>query len=1406
MSALTRILNNQITNSTIIASQKIVAGSITGSLFASNVTVPGDFLITGNLFVLGTSAYTTIASTNTYVNDPLIVLNNGFAGTNTYDEGLIFNRGSSQNRALIWSEYFQEFRLIGTTETGTAYGNVAVSSYQNLHLGNLTVDYTANVTNLNATGFINTSGNISAAVGVFGEINSTGLINTTGNVSASQVSVATLNATGLINTLGNISASEGSFATIKATGYINTTGNISGDVINAATINTLGNVLANIFTGGRLITTTAGTTADGTGQIFLNGVTSNRIDWAAVGTGAPAFTTRSDGTKIVLYPSLTGATTDYALGVDAATLWTSVPEAGDSFNFKWYGATTLAANLSGAGNFTTTKDIVINGTTPASSSATGALIVKGGVGIAGNLYVGAGLQATTIGNVTAAEAYFTNVAITGNLIGGLAQFAAINSTPIGNATASTGDFTTLSAANSLWANASIATTTQGTGAVVIPNGGISVSGNANIGSILTVGGATQLNSTLGVGGISTFTNTTNATSISDGAVIIQGGASVAKDLYVGGNLYVANIVGVTANVITVEDPLLFLKPSYTFPYNYDIGVYSVFQGAGLTTAGNVLQHTAIVRHQETNTWTFASNLAEPGGGHVVFDADTVYDPIKAGNLQLTVTTDSTNATSGALIVAGGAGIGGNIFQTGTQLQTSATNYIFATTPTTVDAFKAAATLNVGANSGTLTIGNPTVVGTQATQALYNTVTDTLNFARAANITMGHTDGTTTLQGNANVQATTASVDSATGALKVKGGVGIGGNIFINDAYIDTAQTNFILGGTPTTVDAFKAAATLNLGANSGTLTIGNPTVVGTQATQALYNTVTDTLNFARAANVTMGHTDGTTTLQGNANIRAVTQSTSFTTGALVVAGGVGVASNVNIKGSNYLTLGKDIAGGVVYPENSVQITANANSVARISIQNVSSSQLATAEFQAFADNGSNISNYIITGITSTTFNSAIDSPIVQPNDGYTYTTGNLVLSGEKDIVISANSLSQVGIRVSATNSNVGVQYSTESTTEKTGAFTVVGGVGIGKDLYVGKGATLNSLRSTNPVQVLSSTSGNVAIFANVATTLSESSEFVVIGGGNTVVQPGVTLKVGSITSMMLPVGPTAGRPSSLFGNVAYDVPGMIRFNSTINNMEFYDGTQWQVTGSTFTVISGRQFSGNVAGGFGNVDGTNTTFTLQANTTTASTIVSINGVMQFPTLAYSVTGDQLEFTEPPAPTDVIDARILTTTSTVSSITNGNGANQFVADDSGASIFTGLSGGSVQRILVDTGGNINVLAGSKITYDQTPTQITATNLTLLDSFSANAYTTAKYIVSMKQGTGNVQAMEALLTQSTVGSTAGTAYVTTYGIVNTGNTMGTLAANVDVSGGWVVNLWLIPNAETAISNVKVMTTYIV
>jgi hypothetical protein len=857
---------------------------------------------------------------------------------------------------------------------------------------------------------------------------------------------------------------------------------------------------------------------------------------------------------------------------------------------------------------------------------------------------------------------------------------------IGNVTAAPGWFTNLNATTTFWANSSASTTTQGTGAVIVPTGGISVAGNANIAGGITTAGAAQFNNTITIGGIAAFTNTQNATDASGGtgALRITGGASIVKDLWVGGNLYAANIYGVTQEIITVKDPLLYLEAANTFPYSYEIGVFSQFVGPDpITGTGNAYQHTGLVRDHLDYTWKFFSNVRAEPTGTVPFDSDTIFDPIRAGNLTLTYTQEATSATTGSFKTAGGAGISGNIFHTGTQLQTSATNYIFATTPTTVD--------------------------------------------------------------------------------------------------------------------AFKAATDLEIGATSGTFTVNNPTVVGTQTTQALYNTVTETLNFARAANITMGHTDGTTTLQGNANVRAVTQSTSFTNGALVVAGGLGVASNLNIAGGSRLTLGKDLAGGVVYPEDVVQVTTSANSTSRISIQNLSSGQLAATEFTAMADNGSNVDSYISIGITSSAFNSAAFSSIVGPSDGYVAATNDLIVAADGDVIIAANGTIQVGVRVSANNSNVGVQYSTESTTEKTGAFTVVGGVGIGKDLYVGKGATLNSLRSTTPVQILSATSGNVAIFANVATTIPESTEYVVIGGGNTVVQPGVTLKVGSITTMMIPTGPTAGRPSSLFGAPEYDVQGMLRYNTTINNIEFFDGTNWQSSGSTFTVISDRQFSGNVAGGFGNVNGTNTQFTLQSTATTAATIISINGVVQFPTLAYSVTGSTLTFTEPPAPGDVIDARILTTTATVASIASGNGLNQFIADDAGAQIFTGTSATTL-RVEVNPVGDIDIKTGSKLTYEQSAINIAA-NATpyVIATFAQATYTSAKYQIQVKKDATNFQAMEALV----LTDKAGNAYVTTYGVVNNGTEMGTLSANV-LSGN--VNLWFTSVTNMTNANVKAFGTYII
>ena len=92
---------------------------------------------------------------------------------------------------------------------------------------------------------------------------------------------------------------------------------------------------------------------------------------------------------------------------------------------------------------------------------------------------------------------------------------------------------------------------------------------------------------------------------------------------------------------------------------------------------------------------------------------------------------------------------------------------------------------------------------------------------------------------------------------------------------------------------------------------------------------------------------------------------------------------------------------------------------------------------------------------------------------------------------------------------------------------------------------------------------------------------------------GATFKISATDSMMVPVGTTAQRPTG--------VAGMIRYNSTTDQYEAYDVSESQFKGlgvPAFTVIASQTFDG---------DGTTVAFTLSEAQTTASCIVSINGV-------------------------------------------------------------------------------------------------------------------------------------------------------------------------------------------------------
>lgn len=71
--------------------------------------------------------------------------------------------------------------------------------------------------------------------------------------------------------------------------------------------------------------------------INLTNTTSGYINYAASGYAAPTVTTRSAGTKLVLYPGISSTAVDWAIGIESATMWFSA--SASSSGFKWYANT-----------------------------------------------------------------------------------------------------------------------------------------------------------------------------------------------------------------------------------------------------------------------------------------------------------------------------------------------------------------------------------------------------------------------------------------------------------------------------------------------------------------------------------------------------------------------------------------------------------------------------------------------------------------------------------------------------------------------------------------------------------------------------------------------------------------------------------------------------------------------------------------------------------------------------------------------------------------------------------------------------------------------------------------------------------------------------------------------------------
>ena len=158
-----------------------------------------------------------------------------------------------------------------------------------------------------------------------------------------------------------------------------------------------------------------------------------------------------------------------------------------------------------------------------------------------------------------------------------------------------------------------------------------------------------------------------------------------------------------------------------------------------------------------------------------------------------------------------------------------------------------------------------------------------------------------------------------------------------------------------------------------------------------------------------------------------------------------------------------------------------------------------------------------------------------------------------------------------------------------------------------------------------------------------------------------TVQFAGSDAVWLPTGNETTRPAN-------PEVGYIRYNTDRENIEYWTGTVWEAPGESF--VTSEVLS---------PDGVSNIFTLGSNCTTEGTLVSINGTLQQPTYSYTiVNNNQIQFTETPLSSDVIEVRGITVGAvTISRLTYGNAA---------VSLLTGN--------IVVTG---HLLPSANVTYD-------------------------------------------------------------------------------------------------------------
>ena len=120
LSGLTSVTSSTLTDGTAT----LTGGALSG---VTTLATSGDVTVGGNLTVSGTT--TSVNSTNTTIEDTLLVLQSGLTGANPNDIGLILERGTDgDNGFLGWDQSVDRFVAATTSADGSGTGDLTLSA------------------------------------------------------------------------------------------------------------------------------------------------------------------------------------------------------------------------------------------------------------------------------------------------------------------------------------------------------------------------------------------------------------------------------------------------------------------------------------------------------------------------------------------------------------------------------------------------------------------------------------------------------------------------------------------------------------------------------------------------------------------------------------------------------------------------------------------------------------------------------------------------------------------------------------------------------------------------------------------------------------------------------------------------------------------------------------------------------------------------------------------------------------------------------------------------------------------------------------------------------------------------------------------------------------------------------